>query len=785
MKKLLFLILFFLTHFTYAQEDCQTAIAVCCGSSITYTPSGIGQQNETLGGCLSTEHHSVWYKFTIDTGGTLTFVITPTGNVDYDWALYGPNVTCGTRGTPIRCSYAAPGGQYLTGLSMTATDLSEGAGGDGFVRYLDVNPGETYYLYVDNFSSTVYTFNLVWGGTASISSAFNNPQLQPFPFVPPGTPAANPNNPREILICNANTVFDFSTLTAGIINGNPNFQVSYHTSASDATTGANPITTPIAVNTTTTYYYSIHYQDPNDPNNALNSCRQSGTFKFVIGNIVVNNDTISTCEINQSGQGIFDLTTANVYTPTGAPYEIRYYPNMANAQAETNEITNATNFQSAPGQVIAKVKRTDIGCVNFAAVNLTFRTPLPVIITNPVVEICDENMDGIIPVNFQDHNNQFTNDPGVTVSYYLTQADAYNQTNPLTTDNAAPKTYFVRLDKAGECTNFAQLTTAIKTPIALNSYLISESICDDDLDGIQTVDITAYTDGFTGGDPTITASYYNSLNDAYNQVNPLGPNQIVNLNKTFFVRLDKAGECPNYAQLVITISIPKFSETLQDKIICIENKTTLDAGPDFDAYLWSTGETTQTISNVGVGTYWVTLTKGLCSYTQEVQVLSSPKPVITAIDINNNDVTVHVTGGTAPYQYSIDNINWQDSNQFTNLPRGQNTIYVRDAYNCEPVEHEITIVNIVNVITPNGDGINDEVDYSALQYKENLEFVVFDRYGNKIHSANKSNGYKWDGRFGGRKVSTGTYWYVFTYNEPDEKKTPVKLSGWIIVKNRE
>jgi hypothetical protein len=66
-------------------------------------------------------------------------------------------------------------------------------------------------------------------------------------------------------------VFNFSTLSSGILNGNSNFQISYHTSQNEALSGANPILSPITVNTATTYYYSIHYQDPANPNNPINS----------------------------------------------------------------------------------------------------------------------------------------------------------------------------------------------------------------------------------------------------------------------------------------------------------------------------------------------------------------------------------------------------------------------------------------------------------------------------------------------------------------------------------
>jgi hypothetical protein len=49
----------------------------------------------------------------------LYFKIDPLVNTqDYDFALYGPNVTCTSLGTPLRCSYAAVTGN--TGLNASS-----------------------------------------------------------------------------------------------------------------------------------------------------------------------------------------------------------------------------------------------------------------------------------------------------------------------------------------------------------------------------------------------------------------------------------------------------------------------------------------------------------------------------------------------------------------------------------------------------------------------------------------------------------------------------------------
>ncbi|MEY8758534.1 T9SS type B sorting domain-containing protein [Chryseobacterium tongliaoense] len=694
MKKLLLIFLMIFYQISYAQEDCATAIAVCGNSDISYTPSGIGAVNESpLGGCLSTEHHSAWYSFTIATGGTLTFLINPTGDVDYDWAVYGPNKTCATKGTPVRCSYA--GGGYAlypqTGLNMTSTDTTENAGGDGFVKYMDVLPGETYYLYIDNFSDTVYTFNLVWGGTATLASPFTDPTIQPHPFIPPGIPAANPADPREVIVCSNPAIFDFSTLTAGILNGNPNFNVSYHTSQNDALTGNNPITAPIPVGMTATYYYSITYSDPANPNNPINRCRQTGNFKFKDGSITANDATLTECNNNNAGTAVFDLTAANVIADPTAT--LQYYPSMNDLNAGTNEITLPMAYTSSTGVVYVKVT-SQYGCTDTAVITLSF---YPVVVVNEA-----------------------------------TLRSCFIESNPSTAS--------------------FNLTAA----------------------GVTT-------------QPGVTKTYYPSLTDAINMTNVIGtPSAYIAPNGVVYVRVTNGNGCYTIAKVTLIVLPPVKSTVLIDKIICMEDTTTLDAGPGFDGYEWSTGATTQAINNVGVGTYWVKLKTGECFTTQTVKVYPSEQPVITNVDITNNSITVNVIGGTPPYKYSIDNINWQDSNTFSDLPRGDVHIYVKDDYDCDPIDITVTVPNMINVITPNSDGINDVIDYSALAYKQNLIINIYDRYGNKVHQADKTNGYKWDGTTNGsKKVPTGTYWYSVTWNENDKKSTAFKFSSWVLVKNRE
>ncbi len=378
-----------------------------------------------------------------------------------------------------------------------------------------------------------------------------------------------------------------------------------------------------------------------------------------------------------------------------------------------------------------------------------------------------------------------TNYPNATIKYYPTLSDAQNGTNQIMNFTAfvsAAGTVYAKVTTPEGCVDYSKIDLFhYPQPVVNDATLTS---CFIELQ--PTKGEFNLTTASVGGGAGAIKNYFPSLTDAESNTNEIqNPFAYISSSTNVYVRVYNNNGCYNIAKIKLVVTLPKFSSVLQDKIICIEDRTTLDAGPGFTSYAWSTGATTQTISNVGVGEYWVILTSDGCPTKQTVKVKKAPEVIINKVDISNNTVTITAIGGTAPYKYSADGINWQDSNVFTGAPRGQNTFYVKDSYDCDPVSVEVTVVNLLNVITPNDDGINDYVDYSVLRYKQNLSFGIYDRYGNKLHTGNEKNGWKWDGRSGSKRVLTGTYWYEISWNENDAAKTPVKYSGWILVKNRD
>ena len=395
---------------------------------------------------------------------------------------------------------------------------------------------------------------------------------------------------------------------------------------------------------------------------------------------------------------------------------------------------------------------------------------------------CDDNFDGIIAIDLTKVTPVvLPNFTLFTVEYFTDAALLNPITNLINWTYSANTTIYVRASSP-YCpaeTKSIDFKFGNNLPLIKNDATVK--VCDDDFDGIKSVNLSSYISEFTT-DSGVTVSYFGSLADAQNSVNTISSAVTVTNSGIYYLRFHKNLFCDVIGKLTVNIQKAVKSDILKNKDICPDATTTLDAGAGFDNYLWSTGEKTQTI-NVPVGNYWVELTTNGCTYKQNVSVKAVSLPTITSVEIKGSTVTVTVTGGNPPYQYAIDNGNYQSSNIFTNVRGGDHTIYVISADNCTPVSANIDVIELYNVITPNGDGMNDILNYSALLKKEEPFIQIYDRYGKLVFTGDKNNRYSWDGKAFGKLVNTESYWYIMKWKEPGFS-TVMEYSGWILVKNR-
>ncbi len=124
-------------------------------------------------------------------------------------------------------------------------------------------------------------------------------------------------------------------------------------------------------------------------------------------------------------------------------------------------------------------------------------------------------------------------------------------------------------------------------------------------------------------------------------------------------------------------------------------KVTLDGGKTFP---YEPGY----IQNLKSGKYIVTVKDAngcVAKYSREITIKNPTQLEVTAeatdvacFDGNTGKITAQASGGSRPYSFSIDQVQWKDNNSvFNDLTDGTYTVYVRDIYGCTVHTQPLTI----------------------------------------------------------------------------------------------
>ncbi|RBQ05529.1 MBG domain-containing protein, partial [Pedobacter miscanthi] len=169
-------------------------------------------------------------------------------------------------------------------------------------------------------------------------------------------------------------------------------------------------------------------------------------------------------------------------------------------------------------------------------------------------------------------------------------------------------------------------------------------------------------------------------------------------------------------------------------------------------------------------------------------------PVVNIVSNKGTDISkgetalLTATGGTG-YSWSTASgiISGQNTAVLTVRPAQTTTYTVRvtNASGCISVQNITIKINedykVVanNILTPNGDGVNDTWIVQNIDMYPSNEVRIFDRNGRQMYSK-KGYDNSWNGTIGGNELAEGTYYYIITYG-PDK----LVQKGFItIIRNR-
>ncbi len=588
-------------------------------------------------------------------------------------------------------------------------------------------------------------------------------------FVLQLDPICDDESNDEVEIWNLNALFDAEVLTLY-----PNSQVYYYLSLEDAYNDENVI---------------------NNPQNFENTSNPQTIYIRVGDGYNCNAIGQVTLTILESPE--LEIEDVEVCSNTDVTFD-------AGSGFDSYEWSNGSNLQSItisePGQYWVTVTLAN-GCETTEHFELSNPWQKPEVQNAELTQCEDTELDGLtffdlswaeqdILVNA--HGNQ------AIFSYYNSPTDAENATNPIGpnyTNVSNPEIVYVRVENEHGCFSIA----ALELNVFYEEFSLDpELICDDESnDEIAVWDLSNLfdTDLITQYDASSVA-YYESMTDAQQDLNriPNPSNYSNNSNpQTIYIRVFEGSNCVALGSVELQIlQSPQLDPQIAR--VCPGYSHTFDVGSEFSSYEWSTGSTSQSITVDEPGIYTVTVSNGACETTEQMELINV-EPVITDIIIEGINIQI-IAQGEPPLEYSLDLENWQSSNQFTALPFGIFAAYVRDAYGCISQAKLFSILSVPNIITPNGDGVNDAWNLRGLQIYPDAVVDIYDRYGKKLKHFvvpdlygdqevpineilnDNTPFYVWDGKYLGRPVPSTSYWYIIRL--PDGRQ----LSGYLVVKNR-
>ena len=205
---------------------------------------------------------------------------------------------------------------------------------------------------------------------------------------------------------------------------------------------------------------------------------------------------------------------------------------------------------------------------------------------------------------------------------------------------------------------------------------------------------------------------------------------------------------------------------------------------------------TRNIENDGI--YTITIfyrplgMTSLCSSTLAGTVSVTRYPGLEILDKTDpreiNKVRVKVVGGNpytgdTPYSITFNGSYENGESEYMLKPTDPTSRVVNgrifklvvveatDANNCSStltIEKEYMKSVPPDFFTPNGDGQNDGWDPDIYRSYPNLTVDIYDRYGRYIKTLR--SGQVWDGRYEGKEMPSGDYWYILRTHEDDDRQ---------------
>lgn len=684
-------------------QDCLGAIPICQNFYVEpdpYAYSGDGNYVDEIGvtpaGCIPQEDNGLWYIFSAQTSGVFRFTLTPHNSYDdYDWAVFNltsancdditsnpysivvSSNTAGNDGSDPPINHG-PTGANSSMAASSGNCMGPGVGSwNAFNSDIPVTAGNTYVLYVSNWSGSNYGYDIDF--SASTAVIFDNiaPQLQS--LIQPVCEATSLTFVfSEFVKCETVEIADF------VLTG-PGGPYTITGLSSPTCSAGSEFGNTFTINFTPAITFSGSYSFTLNEN-------LSGSVADICDNLAPTRtlpfDMDCYCETPPTTVSITPPPCHDdiaIITYNGsASGSVVYNWNFGTATVVGGSVATGGPIQlSFPGtgqdysfslEVIMESCEPAIG-------NFTVSVPSPLVYSvDTTSDFCEQCL-GQAQVSVS----------GGSPAYTYNWNTIPPQTNP-NAINLCPDSYLLSFSDANGC-NITQTVVIENIPgFELEENITNLNCYNDNLGAIDLL--------VTGGNPPFNYTWSNG--QTTQNISGLAAG-------TYTVTVVASDGCSDELEVVVSQPDEVLLQFVFDDINCFGGSDgginlTISGGISPYSTIWSNGNITEDITGLLPGNYSVTVSdNNLCSTTGSVSIDAPDAALTTSLSGTNihcfgyhdGTITQITSGGTAPYTYLWNS--GESSQNLNNLYSGNYSVTVSDANNCATVQ-SIEIIDLATEI---------------------------------------------------------------------------------------
>lgn len=425
--------------------DCVNAIPICNNTPANGGTDDFGIDDfngAAMTGCLEAtltgaiESNSAWYRFRTGASGQLGFNIGIDTLEDWDFALYRSG-DCNNLGEPIRCDFSDNGdGNNYIGVGEDPTGDVDNI---QYRDWLEVEPGEDYYLLINNFSNINSGFSIQFSGHIFVTN----------PYDALDCSIINNLLGPPVSACEGNTVvLDATTTNAITYNWFEDIGSGYQ-----SILGENNTTLSVS----TSAYYRVEVIVPSG-NNIISDVQVAFSVVPTTNSI----SDVSSC----SDVTILDLSqkdTEALGSQSSSDFVIGYYTSLADAQSGINFLPK--QYEANIGAQTIFVRTTSL--VNPNCFDTSQQFELTVVET-PILDFPEDEFicENAVSIAIGD----LTNNPNYSYSW-----DTGETTSTISVSQGGSYTLTATNNAAGvSCSNMRTVMVVVSTPPVITNVVIDD-----------------------------------------------------------------------------------------------------------------------------------------------------------------------------------------------------------------------------------------------------------------------------------------------------------------------